>query len=147
MNVSPLCRICCGKGALLLEGNYPIYLDGRIVGQAAVCREGLYWHFRCQCRRSWEVVSRLYVTDGEKTECLGVPVPEGTVFRLDTRIPQKKLGEEKFRFYVRPDRVQPDAAFSPIRPEEPFAYLARIKDAYLARRDGQIGAMIKMPRE
>ena len=76
-----------------------------------------------------------------------MPVPEGTVFRLDTRIPQKKLGEEKFRFYVRADRVQPDEFFAPIRPEEPFGYLARIKEAYLARRDGQIGAVMKIPRE
>ena len=130
-----------------MEGNYPIFLDGKIVGQAAVGREGLYWRFRCQCRRSWEQVSRLYVTDGEKTECLGVPVPEGSVFRLDTKLPQKKLGEGKFRFYVGADRVRPDEFFAPIRPEEPFAYLARIKDAYLARRDGQIGAMVKIPRE
>ena len=143
----PLAAYAYGKGALQLEGNYPIYLDGKIVGQAAVSREGLYWRFRCQCRRSWEVVSRLYVTDGEKTECLGVPVPEGTVFRLDTRIPQKKLGEEKFRRYVRPDRGQVDEFFAPIRPEEPFTYLSRIKAAYLAHRDGQIGAMMKTPRE
>ena len=93
------------------------------------------------------MVSRLYVTDGERTECLGVPVPEGTVFRLDTRIPQKKLGQEKFRLYVRPDRVQPDEFFVPIRPEEPFAYLCRLKEAYLARREGLLGAVINTPRE
>ena len=130
-----------------MEGNYPIYLDGRIVGQVAVSREGLYLRFRCRCRRSWEVVSRLYVTDGERTECLGVPVPEGTMFHLDTRVAQKKLGEEQLRFYVRPDRVQPDEFFAPIRPEEPFAYLSRLKDAYLARKDEQIGVMMKIPRD
>jgi hypothetical protein len=76
-----------------------------------------------------------------------VPVPEGTVFRLDSKLPRKALGEDKFRFYVRPDRVQPDEFFVPIRPEEPFAYLARIKEAYLVRKNGQIGAMMKIPRE
>ena len=69
------------------------------------------------------------------------------MFHLDTRVAQKKLGEEQLRFYVRPDRVQPDEFFAPIRPEEPFAYLSRLKDAYLMRRDGQIGAMMKIPRD
>ena len=78
---------------------------------------------------------------------MGVPVPEGKVFRLDTKVPLKKLGQEKFRFYVRGDRLQPDEFFAPIKPEEPFAYLSRLKEAYLVRRDGQCGAMIKIPRE
>ncbi len=130
-----------------MEGNYPIYRDGRIVGQAAVSREGLYWHFRCQCRRSWDVVSRLYVTWDGGEECLGIPVPEGEVFRLDTRLPQKRMGQGKLRFAVRADGVQADGNFVPIKPEEPFAYIARLKDAYLARKDGQVGAMIKSPRE
>ncbi len=69
------------------------------------------------------------------------------MFHLDTRVAQKKLGEEQLRFYVRPDGVQPDEFFAPIRPEEPFAYLSRLKDAYLARKDEQIGVMMKIPRE
>lgn len=126
-----------------MEGNYPIYRAGKIVGQARITGEGLYYRIRCRCSRSWDVVSRIYVTSGEKTESLGIPVPEGEEFLLDTRLPRKKLGTERPRFAVQSDRVEPDEMFVPICPEEPFAYLSRLRNAYAAKRDGQIGVVIR----
>ena len=33
--------------------------------------------------------------------------------------------------------------FVPIYPEEPFSYISRLKDAYLARQGEQLGAVIR----
>ena len=86
------------------------------MGRVLVERQGLYYIFRCRCTLSGETAFRLFASCGEKQEDLGVLVPMGNFFGLDT------------------------THFAPISPEEPFAYLQRLKDAYLAEKDGQIGA-------
>ena len=50
----------------------------------------------------------------------------------------EELREMSFRLVSKHDA--PRTHFAPISPEEPFAYLQRLKDAYLAEKDGQIGA-------
>ena len=74
---------------------------------------------------------------------MGVLVPEGDAFVLDTRLPVKRIGEGDFGFRVVPNRPVLDGRFIPIKPEEPFAYLERLKDAYLTRQDGQLGVIIR----
>ena len=36
-----------------------------------------------------------------------------------------------------------EGKFIPIKPEEPFAYIERLKDAYLVQREERIGICIK----
>ena len=64
----------------------------------------------------------------------------GNFFGLDTRRPVKRLGEGELSFRLVSKHNAPRTHFAPISPEEPFAYLQRLKDAYLAEKDGQIGA-------
>ena len=33
--------------------------------------------------------------------------------------------------------------YVPVYPEEPFSYMSRLKDAYLERRNGQLGIVIR----
>ena len=42
-----------------------------------------------------------------------------------------------------PDRPVPEGKFVPIFPEEPFAYLERLEDAYLEKRNGYLGVVIQ----
>lgn len=44
---------------------------------------------------------------------------------------------------IRLNRPALAGRFIPIKPEEPFAYIERLKDAYLVRQDGQVGIIIK----
>ena len=67
-------------------------------------------------------------------------MPIDGVFGLDTRRPVKNLGEGKIQFALRPKQDRPRAHFAPIYPEEPFAYIQKLKDAFLETRNGQIGA-------
>ena len=85
---------------------------------------------------------RLRVSCADKQEELGVLVPADGGFGLDRRIPVKRLGEGKPEFCLYVQREASEGKFVPIIPEEPFGYIAKLKDAYLVRRNGQTGILI-----
>ena len=116
-----------------------VFWGERAVGRAQVQRQGLYYVFTCRCRLSGDTVWRLCATCGEKQADLGVLVPVEGGVGLTTRRPVKLLGEGKIQFAVQP-RHDRKTRFSPIYPEEPFAYLQRLKDAFLEERNGLLGA-------
>ena len=117
-----------------------LFFGDRSVGRVLVERQGLYYVFRCRCRLSGEAAFRLLATCGKNREDLGILVPIDDSFGLDTRRPVKRLGEVELSFRLVSKHDAPRTHFAPISPEEPFAYLQRLKDAYLAEKDGQIGA-------
>lgn len=127
-----------------MEENYGVYFGNQLAGKVQVLRQGLYYRFICRCKLTGDVVCRLGVSCGDKRENLGVVIPMDGGFGLDTKIPAKRLGEGKMEFYLIPKHDIPTGKFVPIYPEEPFAYIERLKDAYLAKKDGQVGAVIKM---
>ena len=118
---------------------YDIKLWDKPIGTAEVTREGLYYRFRCRCKLEMDAVCKVSV--GEIS--LGVLVPEGDSFVLNTRLPAKRFAEQPMDFQIVSERPVVQGRFIPIKPEEPFAYIERLKDAYLAQRDGQIGVIIK----
>ena len=122
---------------------YEVVFGKDRVGKVQVTREGLYYRFCCRCRISGDVVCRLAVRCGEKEESLGVVVPVGEGFGLDKRLPVKNLGEGEMAFFLMPKAGGVRGTFVPIYPEEPFAYIARLKDAFLARQNGRVGIILK----
>ena len=129
-----------------MEGNYSVSFGNQPAGKVQVIKQGLYYRFICRCRITGDVVCRLSVTCGDQRESLGVVVPMDGGFGLDTKIPVKRLGEGEMEFRLVPKHEITPAAegkFVLIYPEEPFAYIARLKDAYLARKDGQVGVVIR----
>lgn len=125
-----------------MEGNYEVFLNGNSVGQAEVIREGLYYRFRCRCDLSGDVC-KLMVTCGNHQENLGVLVPGKGGFALETKLPIKRFSGEKPEFIVVPNRAVLTGKFVPIYPEEPFAYIEKLKNAYFIRRNGQAGVIIQ----
>jgi len=81
---------------------------------------------------------RLHVRWDDKEEKLGVLIPDQGEFTLDTRLPVKRFGFGTPRFSLIPRYEIPETGRAPIYPEEPFAYIERLKDAYLVRKDGRI---------
>jgi hypothetical protein len=126
-----------------MDGTYEIMLGGESVGQAVVRRQGLYYRFSCRCDLSGEVIYRITVTCGGKSESLGIPVPKNGEFYLDTRLAASRLGEGEPKFAAVPRRPDLGGMFVPISPEEPFRYLHRLENAFLARKDGQLGIVIR----
>lgn len=126
-----------------MEGSYEILMVGQVVGVAKVRREGLYYHFSCRCKLSGEILYRLTVTVGEWEENLGIPVPDKGEFCLNTRIPAKRFGKGKPVFRVLPKHEPMKGRFIPLNPEEPFAYISRLKNAYLEVRNNQTGIVLE----
>ncbi len=127
---------------MLLEEAYPVFFGHENVGKVQVLRQGLYYRFRCRCRMTGDVVCRLTVVCGDKRENLGVVVPDGDGFSLDKKYPVKHVGEGEMAFFLVPRHDQVQGKFVPIYPEEPFAYIARLKDGFLAHQNGQVGVVL-----
>ena len=127
-----------------MEGTYPVTFGQTRVGKVEVQRQGLYLRFLCRCQISGDVVCRLTVSCGTDRENLGIVVPMDDGFGLETKIPAKRLGEGRPEFTLMPrHETSGSGTFVPIRAEEPFAYIRRLKDAYFERRYGQAGVVIK----
>lgn len=127
-----------------MEGSYGVYFGNQQTGKVQVLRQGLYYRFICRCQLSGDVVCRLHVSCGDKRESLGVVVPMDGGFGLDTKLPVKRLGEGKMEFLLIPKHELGQVeTFVPIYPEEPFSYIERLKNAFLARKNGQVGVVFK----
>lgn len=130
------------QGGVALEGNYAVMFGGQPCGKVQVLREGLYYRFICRCRLSGEVLCRLRVSCGGKQEELGILAPVDGGFGLDRKIPVKRLGEGAAEFKLYTGDAGQKETFVPIVPEEPFSYIAKLKESYLVRKDGQVGILL-----
>ena len=90
---------------------------------------------------------RLVVTCGTNQENLGILVPGDGCFMLDTKLPIKRIGEGNLSFSLVPKQEAYGGTFVPICPEEPFAYISRLKHSFLVLRDGQPGICIEKMQE
>ena len=110
------------------------------VGSACVTKEGLYYRISCRCLLSGSVPCVVKVT-GDREMDLGLCVPLCGGFGVETRIPIKRVGEGTLNFRVLPKHRIRTEQFVPVSAEEPFRYITRLKDAYLVRRNGQMGLL------
>ena len=125
-----------------MDGTYDIYLGREVVGKAAVEQQGLYYRFCCQCNISGSVICRITVSCNGHHENLGVLIPMGSGFGLTTKMAMKKLGKGPFQFRALPKHQKSESKFIPVYPDEPFAYLTRLQNAFLEIRNGQPGVVI-----
>ena len=125
-----------------MEGNYEVLFGNRSCGKVQVLRQGLYSRFLFRCSLSGNVLCRLQVNCGGKQEDLGVLIPGDSGFGLDKKVPVKHFGEGIPQFRLHTKQTDGEERFIPIIPEEPFAYMARLKGSYLVRRNGQTGILL-----
>ena len=125
-----------------MVGAYQIFRGVEPVGTVQVEKQGLYYQFSCRCTLRGATMQRIMVACGERKVDLGICVPMGDVFGIDRRVPCKQLGEGKPEFFLIPRVGRAGGKFVPVYPEEPFAYMAKLKDAYLEVRCGQAGIVL-----
>ena len=125
-----------------MEQKYAVTVCGKQVGIVSVKRQGLYYHFSCRCCLEGNVIYRLVITVGHSSLNLGIPVPEGGSFTLNTKLPVKCIGEGDMSFTLVPKHEPFSGTFIPISPEEPFAYISRLRNAFLVLRNEQVGICI-----
>ena len=143
MNNPPSDHIGCDEGGIFLNGIYDIYQGSNKIGKVEVRQEGLYYRFLCCCDLTGEVMYRICVTCGGKSENLGIPVPEGDCFRLSAKLPVSRFAKDTPEFRAIPRHPEnPSGLWTPISPEVPFDYIQRLQNAVLERRGGQLGILI-----
>ena len=142
-NNPPLrCIECTVEGGFVVEGSYTIWLGKESVGQATVERQGLYYRFRCCCQLHSEVICRVNVSCGGRSESLGILIPAGSDYRLTKKIPIKQFELGTPEFWITPRHTEKQGIFLDIYPEEPFHYLTKLEKAYLDKRRGRAGIVI-----
>ena len=125
-----------------MVGTYEIRLGSAVVGNAEVEKQGLYYRFSCRCRLTGKTMYRIVVSCGAGQVDLGVCIPMEGQFGVDRKLPCKHFGEGPPSFLLLPKHQCPRGKFVPVYPEEPFAYMSKLKDAFLEIRDGQAGIVI-----
>ena len=129
-----------------METYYPVSYNGKTCGKVTVSRKGLYYHFHCRCIMNCDAIFRLILLIGSHQESLGILVPFEDAFTLKTSIPVKKLKEGEWLFQILP-QYHSTGSFVPIHPEEPFAYISRLKESFLIYHNGQPGIKIEKMQE
>ena len=125
-----------------MDTYYPVNLNGKPAGKTTVRRQGLYYIFFCRCQITGNTIYRLIVSDGKNKENLGILVPQEGSFMLTAKLPVKRLGKGELSFYLQPKQSEVNEFFIPISPEEPFTYIARLKESFLTQRNQQMGICI-----
>ncbi len=120
-----------------------IMLGNQSIGKGEIHREGMYYRIHCRCRLSGEVPCQVEARAGGKTFDLGLLVPENGAFCLTRRLPIKEIGTGELTLRAMPKSTVGRGKFVPISADEPFSYLSRLENAYLARKDGVVGAYIE----
>ncbi len=126
-----------------MREDYEVTLGGKSVGKLQLERQGLYYRVICRCNLSGEVMYRLEASGKKGKANLGILVPCESGFGVETRFPVSAVGEGELEFILQPKHDSlTKRKFVPISPEEPFAYLSRLKEAFLETQQGEMGASI-----
>ena len=130
------------QGVIVLQKEYSVFSGGEEIGKVWVHRQGLYYHICCRCALTGAIPYKLQATCAEKTVDLGLCVPKGQDFGVDTSIPIKRLGEGMLSFQLMPRHKKSEGRFVPISPEEPFHYISQLQQAHLSKQDGVVGIVL-----
>lgn len=120
---------------------YEIIWENDIAGHARVTKKGLYYEITCRDRVN--TPHRIELCSGDKRTDLGICVPIENEYGFCTQIPVKRAGDGPFQFRL--VAVQKQERYIPVEIEQPFPFVSRLKDAYLYRREGEVGIRIKSP--
>ena len=120
---------------------FAIMMNGKIVGNAIMEPLGLYYRFRCQCAFSDAEIHTIWVRWERGNRKLGVCVPYGTQYLLETKVPAKYFPDSKLTFTV-DYREETKDDFYPVNPEEPFGLVDKLPQAHFEIRNGKPGLVI-----
>ena len=122
-----------------MERYYAVTWQGAPCGKVAVKRQGLYIQINGNCILDHNDIYRLMLYCGDFQKNLGILMPTQSNFTVATKIPSKQLPEGEWIFRIQSKHQSQTSCFMPICPEEPFAYISRLKDSFLISQNGQLG--------
>ena len=83
-----------------MEKSYSVTMGTQIVGTATVRRQGLYSRIVCHCCFDKPRFYHLEMECNGQSRRLGVLIPSGNRYLLETTIPAKYINEDNIRFYI-----------------------------------------------
>ena len=125
-----------------MDGCYGVKLGKDTVGKLEITRSGLYYRFFCRCMFQDCAVYRLVIQCAEERIRIGVPVPDGTGYLLDKKLPAKLFSGPVREAYLAPMHERVEGRFVPLSPEEPFGYISELEKAFLTHSGGKVGVWI-----
>ena len=81
-----------------MESQYPVTWAGKAVGEVTVTRQGLYYLFVCRAQLPAGSRCRLYACGESEPRDLGLLIPGGSGYELQTRVPAKYFEAGEYRF-------------------------------------------------
>ena len=130
-----------------MEGLYQVYYGREPVGKVEITRQGLYLRIICRCCLPGQQIYRLYAVSEKARMNLGVLLPNEDGGYLEKRIPARSLTDINIRFVISTGAGEGLGKFIPLSPEEPFAYIDRLKDGFLDSENGRLGVRIEINPE
>ena len=125
-----------------MESVYPVFYEGKRIGNGCVVRNGLYHKISCRCTLPEGEPFRLLMSSSQRKLDLGICVPFGTVFGIDTNVPAKLTGEAPFEFTAVMHTKREHATFVPVRCDEPFCFITALKGSILWKEGNVTGVLI-----
>lgn len=126
---------------------FEIKMDGQRIGEVEMKKEGLYYRFQCRCQLVQPNICTITLFSNGKEHKLGICVPTGNDFCLNTRIPIKYIGEGPFAFFATVKSSAEQERFCPIDPAKGFSELALLENARLCMRNNQLGVQITVTQD
>ena len=123
-------------------GNYPVTQNECVVGAVETEAEGMYIRIRAQCTPPDRRVYRLVLLCGSQRIDLGVCVPEGNRFVVNTRIQKRMLDESALQFILETNQEN-EQQFIPVDWDKPFVYLDSLHLASFTIKDEVPGIIIQ----
>lgn len=117
-----------------------MYLRDEQVGNATVWQQGLYCSVHCRCRMEGDGFSRLSMADGTQQWDLGILIPDGDYFVVDTSVRATGWQDRELSFRI----IQPgkERLFIPIVEGGVFLHLDKLRKASFENRNGVCGVVI-----
>jgi len=120
---------------------FEIAMDGKVVGKATVERQGLYCRFSCRCVFPDKGIHTIWVCWDGGSRKLGVCVPNGRDYCLNTSVPLKYIPDKRLTFAVDYTEKKQDDFYA-VDAERPFDPIDKLSRAQFDVRDGKPGLII-----
>ena len=126
-----------------MEGTYDVFYEGEKVGNLHLQRNGLYYIINAECMVEQQGMFQLVMNLTDRSEEIGLMMPDKGRLILKKRIPVKRVGECLPYFSIK-ERNPCKEEVAVIRPEQPFIFLHRLQEAYLDF--GENGCIIRFKK-
>ena len=141
MNIDPPDSIVL-SGGFIMELCFDVKRAEMVIGKVRVEKQGLYCKIKCKCVLDTSEVCKLHLSCFGADRNLGVLIPDGAYYVLETSIASKYVDLENPVFSITGLQTKNNGVFLPIDKNTPFPYIHRLESAKFLIQDGRAGVWL-----